>query len=239
MESKLIQGVIVITQTEYTPEPYQQMFLFWAAIFFALFVNILASTFLPKIEGFVLLLDIAGFFAVLLPLVVLGEHQDPHEVFKQWMNRGGFPTQGLSFMVGLIGAYLICAGADGAIHVIDSTFKSLYLALTSECLDVRGDPECSDCRSLVDPYQHHHKWCSSDCDDGYDTHRGRRLELGSGIKPRIRLHRNIHQRHWVSHWSGFHGLRSSSHAAFLQRRSFGFMFSNDLGVCPRPRCARI
>ncbi len=122
MESKLIQGVIVITHPEYVPEPYQQMLLFWAATIFALFINLLASTLLPKIEAFVLLLDIAGFFAVLLPLVILGEHQDPHQVFTQWMNQGEFSTQGLSFMVGLIGAYLICAGADGAVHVSEDIF---------------------------------------------------------------------------------------------------------------------
>ena len=113
-----------MTRTGYQPEPYQQMLLFWAATAFALLINILASTFLPKLEGFVLLLYFAGFFAVLLPLAILGEHQDPHHVFGQWINQGEFPTQGLSFMVGLIGAYLVIAGADGAIHVSTFTFEA-------------------------------------------------------------------------------------------------------------------
>lgn len=120
VESNVIQGLIVMTRSGYQPEPYKQMLLFWAATAFALFFNILASAFLPKLEGFVLLLYFVGFVAVLLPLVIFGEHQDPHQVFGQWINRGEFPTQGLPFMVGLIGAYLVIAGADGAIHV--STF---------------------------------------------------------------------------------------------------------------------
>ena len=120
-----------MNRTGYTPEPYQQMFLFWAAIAFALFINILASTFLPKIEGFVLLLYFAGFFAVLLPLAILGEHQDPHQVFSQWMNQGEFSTQGTSFMVGLIGAYLLFAGADGAIHVSNLIVNLLWWMLSS------------------------------------------------------------------------------------------------------------
>ena len=93
------------------------MFLFWVAIALALLTNILTSTILPKIEGFALLLFFAGFFAVLLPLAILGEHQEPRQVFDNWMNQGGFSTQGLSFMVGLIGAYFIVAGGDGVVHV--------------------------------------------------------------------------------------------------------------------------
>ena len=110
------------------------------------------------------------------------------------------------------------------------------LALT--CLDVRGDRKCSDCRPLVDPYQRHLQWDFGDRDDGHDTHRGGRFELGFNLEPWIRVHRNFHQRDRVSRWSSLHGLRGRSYAAFLQRRSFGLMFSNDLGVCTRPGRAR-
>ena len=72
-----------------------------------------------------MLLYFAGFFAVLLPLIILGGHQSPHQVFGQWMNQGEFSTQGLSFMVGLIGGYLVIAGADGAIHVSHLIFDIL------------------------------------------------------------------------------------------------------------------
>lgn len=184
--------MIVVSQTEYVPEPYQQMLLFWAATAIALFINILASTVLPKIEGFVLLLYIAGFFAVLLPLVILGEHQDPHQVFGQWMNQGEYPTQGLSSMVGLVGAYLIMTGADGAIHVSILRFENLRSILTHSCADVRGDPGCSDCCPLVNTHQHHLEWCFGFCDDDGNTLRGREFGLRFDVESRIRLHRNFH-----------------------------------------------
>lgn len=83
----------------------------------AVFINVLASTVLPKFEGFILILHVVGFFAILLPLVFLGEHQDPHQVFNLWLNLGNWPTQGTSFMVGLLGPVFMFVGADGAVHV--------------------------------------------------------------------------------------------------------------------------
>lgn len=93
------------------------MLLFWAVMAFAVFINVLASTVLPKFEGFILFLHIIGYFAILLPLLVLGEHQDPRQVFDLWLNVGNLPTQGTSFMVGLLGPVFMFLGADGAVHV--------------------------------------------------------------------------------------------------------------------------
>jgi len=110
-----------MTRPSYHPEPWQHMLLFWAVMAFAVFINVLASTVLPKFEGFILILHIVGFFAILLPLLVLGEHQDPHDVFGLWLNEGDLPTQGVSFMVGLLGPVFMFLGADGAMHVRDNS----------------------------------------------------------------------------------------------------------------------
>ena len=116
-----------MTRSAYDPKPYQQMLLFWAVMAFTVFINVLASTVLPKFEGFILILHIVGYFAVLLPLLVLGEHQNPHEVFGKWLNEGNFPTQGLSFMVGLLSPLFIFLGADGAVHVSCSLTKVRHM----------------------------------------------------------------------------------------------------------------
>lgn len=84
---------------------------------FAVFINVLASTVLPKFEVFILFLHIIGYFATLLPLLVLGEHQGPHQVFGLWLNLGNLPTQRTSFMVGLLGPVFMFSGDDGAVHV--------------------------------------------------------------------------------------------------------------------------
>lgn len=99
----LIQGLIVLTVPSYVPTGWQGTFLFWAVIFFAVFINAVVSSMLPKMEGLILILHILGFFAIMIPLVILGPHDSAANVFTLWLNEGGWPTQGISFFVGLIG----------------------------------------------------------------------------------------------------------------------------------------
>lgn len=72
---------------------------------------------LPKIETFILIVHILGFFAILIPLLYMGPHGDASEVFTVFNNFGGFQTQGLSVMVGCYNYIWTLLGCDGAIHV--------------------------------------------------------------------------------------------------------------------------
>lgn len=76
---------------------------------FTIFVNTVGSL-LPKFERFVLMLHVVGFFAILLPLAIFGPHQSASEVFGTLLNTGNWPTQGLSFMVGIIGSVYCFTG---------------------------------------------------------------------------------------------------------------------------------
>ena len=77
---------------------------------FTIFMNTIVGKFLPKFEGFILILHILGFFAILLPLALLGSHQDASEVFTTFQNTGNWNTQGLSFLIGLIGSVYTFTG---------------------------------------------------------------------------------------------------------------------------------
>lgn len=112
-----IQGLITLTTPAYNPQPWHTVLLFWASMVFTIFMNTIVGRFLPKFEASILIIHILGFFAILLPLVVLGSHQDASEVFNTFLNTGDWPTQGLSFMIGLIGSVYTFTGADGAIHM--------------------------------------------------------------------------------------------------------------------------
>ena len=72
-------------------------------------MNAIGGTLLPKFEGFILILHVLGFSAVLIPLIILGDHQDPSEVFGHFLN-SNWPTQGLSFMVGITGSLFVFVG---------------------------------------------------------------------------------------------------------------------------------
>lgn len=92
-----------MNNASYSPQPYQVTLLLWAAILFAVFINTVISNILPKIEGLMLILHVLGFFAILIPLVYLAPHTDAKTVFTTFIQEGGWKTQGLSFMIGLIG----------------------------------------------------------------------------------------------------------------------------------------
>lgn len=92
-----------MTHPSYDPKTWHTVLLLWAAIAFAAFVNTVIGRLLPRVEGIILVAHILGFFAVILPLVFSSPHQDASEVFRTFLNKGGFPTKGLSFMVGIVG----------------------------------------------------------------------------------------------------------------------------------------
>lgn len=235
----MLQGLIVLTRPNYDPKPYQHMLLFWAVMAFAVFINVLASTLLPKFEGFILVLHIVGYFAILLPLLILGEHQDPHQVFGLWLNLGKLPTQGTSFMVGLLGPVFMFLGADGAVHVGPSGhyWQSLIRWLITLCLDVRRNSERSEDSSLVDSIQHRPQWCLGSFDDDSDAVRHCRSTVLSELPDRLCLYGYIRPGNWFSCWSNDHGLYCYRPAAVCQRWLISGMFADVLVICARSRLA--
>lgn len=125
LNASLIQGISALNSTSYSPEPWQATLLVWAVVSVAVFVNTVVSSLLPKVEGLVLILHVLGFFAILIPLVNMGPHGDATDVFTVFLNGGGWPTMGVSFMVGLVATTWNFLGADGAVHV--SAFARPFL----------------------------------------------------------------------------------------------------------------
>ncbi|KAI0120315.1 amino acid/polyamine transporter I [Hypoxylon sp. NC0597] len=114
----LLQGVIIMIKSDYVPQPWQAMLFFWAVLAFAVFINTAASKTLSYFEGVVLILHVLGFFGILIPLVCLAPHGNT-SFFTTFVNTGGWPTQGLSFMVGLPTAVFSLIGADSAVHMAE------------------------------------------------------------------------------------------------------------------------
>ena len=108
----MMQGLIALCNPSYEPKPWQSTLLFWAVLAFCFGINAIISSWLPKFEGLILILHITGFFAILIPLVVLGPHGNAAGVFNSFANGGGFPSQGLSFFVGMIGNVFAFVGTS-------------------------------------------------------------------------------------------------------------------------------
>ncbi|CAJ2505384.1 Uu.00g127780.m01.CDS01 [Anthostomella pinea] len=114
----LLQSVIILLKSDYAPQPWQTMLFFWAILGFAVFINTVASKTLAHFERLILILHILGFFAILIPLVCLAPHGDA-SLFTIFVNEGEWPTQGLSFMVGLPASVFSLIGADSAVHMAE------------------------------------------------------------------------------------------------------------------------
>lgn len=131
-----IQGVIVLTSPTYNPKGWHGTLLTWAVVIISLSINTLVSTVLAKIETLVLILHIAGFLAILVPLVYLAPHSSPQEVFGVFANAGGWPTQGVSFFVGIVGLVFAFIGTDGAVHISEEVRNAAVVVPRSMILSV-------------------------------------------------------------------------------------------------------
>ncbi|KAI8665388.1 hypothetical protein FALCPG4_008268 [Fusarium falciforme] len=115
----MIQGLVTFTTPSYNAQTWQGTLMLWMCVLIAVFINTVVSSMLPKLEGMILILHIIGFFAVLITLVTFGAHGDAKSVFLEFRNEGMWPTQGLSWFVGLLGCVFSFAGVDCSFHMCE------------------------------------------------------------------------------------------------------------------------
>lgn len=115
-------------------------------------INVVGGSLLPKFEGLILVLHVLGFFAILIPLLYMSDYGTAKDVFGTWVNSGDWSSQGVSTLVGLIGAVFAFAGGDAAVHVsfqgIEYILKRLQtilemFELSNIDIDGRRNKECA------------------------------------------------------------------------------------------------
>lgn len=89
----------------------------WCIILLGVIVNVGFAKWLPKLEGFLFIWHIVGFFAVLIPLVYLGPQTDAKFVFTSTEDSGAWSNDGIAFCVGLVVNTFPFVGYDAASHV--------------------------------------------------------------------------------------------------------------------------
>ncbi|KAK8128859.1 hypothetical protein PG984_009967 [Apiospora sp. TS-2023a] len=119
LNGTLIQGIILLTHPGYSDnmQIWHGTLLSWAVALLSFAINASIGSVLAKFEIVVLFLHILGFFAVLIPIVVLGDHASAKDVFNTFLNVGGWQTQGLSFSIGISGCVFAFLGSDAAVHL--------------------------------------------------------------------------------------------------------------------------
>jgi len=115
----MIQGLITLNNPDYIPKNWQGTLIVIAITAFCIIFNTFLAKRLPMVEGIVLMIHLLGFLGVLIPLWILAPRNSPKEVFTEFLNLGGWSTQGLSFMVGLLSPIYTLIGADSAVHMAE------------------------------------------------------------------------------------------------------------------------
>jgi choline transport protein len=155
LAGSMIQSLAAMNDSSYSSKDWKALLIMYACIVLAMLFNTAVSSFLPAIEGAILIIHIVGFFAILIPVVYLAPvHNAPAEVFQLFLNEGGWQTQGLSFFLGIISTVFIFLGADSVIHVCISSEH--ILASANRAPDVRRNPKRLARRALGYAMQHLH-----------------------------------------------------------------------------------
>ena len=115
----MIQGVSFMGNNSYVPQAYQATLICWAALLLALTINLIGGKLLPRAETVLLVVHLLGFFAILIPLVYMSEHNSKETVFLTFTNGGDFPSMGLSWFIGMSYLAFGFGGADGAVHMAE------------------------------------------------------------------------------------------------------------------------
>ncbi|KAL4794299.1 amino acid/polyamine transporter I [Aspergillus venezuelensis] len=114
-----IQGAVLLGHPNYNAQPWHGTLIMWAAVLLALGVNLAGGKLLPRLETIILVIHVLGFFAIVIPLTYMADHKSTHDVFLEFENDGGFPSQGLSWFVGMTGCVFAFAGGDATVHMAE------------------------------------------------------------------------------------------------------------------------
>jgi choline transport protein len=118
----VIQGLIVLDSLDtYVFESWHGTLLVMAIVAFCITFNSFLAKKLPFVESIVLIIYVLGFFGVLIPLWTLAPRSSASSVFTGITNFGGWPTNSLAFMVGLLTPVYTLLDADSAVHMAEES----------------------------------------------------------------------------------------------------------------------
>lgn len=91
----------MLNYPDYDFKRYHGTLLLYALLLIAILFNNFLAKPLPKIEGAILILHLAGFLVLLIPVVHLLPHGSAHLVFAEFLSLGGYGTSDLLFSLDL------------------------------------------------------------------------------------------------------------------------------------------
>jgi choline transport protein len=101
--------------------------LIWAVLAICLVFNTFFSRRLPLVEGLIVVLHIAGFFAVIIPLWVMGDRSTSSNVFTLFQDNMMWGNLSLAVIIGLTGAASTFVGVEAGAHMAEEVRNAAYV----------------------------------------------------------------------------------------------------------------
>lgn len=119
LTAKQLQALIILWDPSYMPLAWHGTLLIWGVLAVCLLFNTFFSKKLPLVEGVIVVLHVAGFFAVIIPLWVMGNRSNTGEMFTLFEDNMAWGSVPLSTMVGLTGAASCFVGIEAGAHMAE------------------------------------------------------------------------------------------------------------------------
>ncbi|KAJ5817632.1 amino acid permease [Penicillium robsamsonii] len=131
------QGLLIMNDDSYIPQQWQGMLFYWAVVLYAAFVNTVGSRILPHVNYASGIIHVGGFFATCITLAIMAPKNTASFVFKDFDNRSGWASDGVSWLVGLLSTVYPFLGYDAACHIaeeIPNPSRNVPLAMVGSIL---------------------------------------------------------------------------------------------------------
>jgi choline transport protein len=127
LAGKQIQGLIALNNPAYIMKAWHRTMLIWSVLAICLIFNTFFSRKLPLIEGVIVIFHIAGFFAVIIPLWVMGDRSASSGVFTSFQDNMMWGNLPLAVIIGLTGASSTFVGVEAGAHMAEEVRNAAHV----------------------------------------------------------------------------------------------------------------
>lgn len=122
-----IQGLILLNNPSYIPKVWHGTLLIWFVLSICLLFNTFFSRLLPLVESIIVVLHGIGFFAVIIPLWIMGDRKASGDVFTLFQDNMLWGNLPLAVMIGLTGATGTFVGVEAGAHMAEEVLNAAYV----------------------------------------------------------------------------------------------------------------
>lgn len=115
----IIQGLAALIHAEYQPTSWQAVLIFGTVLTLSLVYNTVFARWLPLLESVIFIVHVCGFIVIIGVFWALADTENVHDVLYTFRNGGGWGSQGLSCLVGILSPISSFLGPDSATHMAE------------------------------------------------------------------------------------------------------------------------